>query len=626
MKLRIAFLLVYIFIGSVSAQAQNSAALVQVQPAMPKVGTTARITYNAANRSAVLKNVSEVWLVQRNGEKEFEQYKMTKQAGKWTVQIPVDFGATYVTYYFKSSGAEDLNGGHLWDFIAADVDGKPAKNAYYMRAFSYGGRGYTKEEAEKMQLVDWKKEAEAHSDAFYPNAMAWKAELAAATTDAAKEAVKTRLKTQLTNLWNANKGKYDYYSGIQTAYRLVGLNAEADAFKADVLAQAPSTEITLRNQLSDALRAPKGQTRCDKINAYMAQNGGSGIPSQLATSMVDSYAACKDQGNVAVWIERAMTDSYSKQSPSRTYARFAQMALGAGMNDLALDLAQKAIAQESKEFFSDFMHKTTETEWKPTSIAGDRLQMARDNLHGENLKSLAKVYAAKNDLDNAISSYKQAASLLQNDKDIFPTLAKAYEDKNDLQAAFDVFFNIAKKDRTDAKAIENLKRIYEKMKGSSDGYADVTSNLERIWATKPAPVYSVEEYGITRDPVQDLQMTLADAKQNNKTVMLFVGGEWCTWCHALTRYFKQNEKIAEALQDGFIIMKVNYSTENENKAFLDKYPSISGYPHLFFLDSTGKLLFSQSTGEIESGIGMGYDQDKILAMLHRWSPNRGTGK
>jgi len=66
-----------------------------------------------------------------------------------------------------------------------------------------------------------------------------------------------------------------------------------------------------------------------------------------------------------------------------------------------------------------------------------------------------------------------------------------------------------------------------------------------------------------------------------------------------------------------VVLKVNYSDENENKDFLGKYPKIRGYPHLFVLDSDGKLLHSQGTAELEEG--KGYNEQKVMAFLSKWA-------
>jgi hypothetical protein len=66
----------------------------------------------------------------------------------------------------------------------------------------------------------------------------------------------------------------------------------------------------------------------------------------------------------------------------------------------------------------------------------------------------------------------------------------------------------------------------------------------------------------------------------------------------------------------FIVVKVNWSPENQNEAVLSEYPRISGYPHLFVLDKKGKLLHSEDTGLLESGDH--HDHDKVIAFLKEW--------
>ena len=72
------------------------------------------------------------------------------------------------------------------------------------------------------------------------------------------------------------------------------------------------------------------------------------------------------------------------------------------------------------------------------------------------------------------------------------------------------------------------------------------------------------------------------------------------------------------MQENFLIMKVNYSDENKNKALLETYPDVPAYPHYFVLDSDGKFLHSQGTGELEEG--KSYDEEVFAAFLNEWKP------
>jgi thiol:disulfide interchange protein len=132
----------------------------------------------------------------------------------------------------------------------------------------------------------------------------------------------------------------------------------------------------------------------------------------------------------------------------------------------------------------------------------------------------------------------------------------------------------------------------------------------------PAPVYSVKDYDPKRDPAADLAAAIAQAKAGNKRILLQVGGEWCGWCHRLDEYFATHPAVARELQDGYVILKVNYSDENENAEFLSQFPKVEGYPHLFVLDRDGKLLHSQPTAALEHG--QSYGEPTVLIFLSSW--------
>lgn len=121
-----------------------------------------------------------------------------------------------------------------------------------------------------------------------------------------------------------------------------------------------------------------------------------------------------------------------------------------------------------------------------------------------------------------------------------------------------------------------------------------------------------------RDPARDLETAKVEAQRGGKRILLDVGGEWCSWCHILDKLVEGDAEIRSFRDANFVWMKVNYSEENQNKAFLSPYPEIKGYPHLFVLDAEGKLLHSQFTGDLEKG--KGYDRRKVLAFLKEWAP------
>lgn len=78
------------------------------------------------------------------------------------------------------------------------------------------------------------------------------------------------------------------------------------------------------------------------------------------------------------------------------------------------------------------------------------------------------------------------------------------------------------------------------------------------------------------------------------------------------------------LRNHFLIMKVNYSEDNRNEAFLKAYPKVPAYPHFFVLERDGSFLHSQGTAELEEG--RGYNEKVFLSFLTRWLPGaKGDG-
>ena len=140
--------------------------------------------------------------------------------------------------------------------------------------------------------------------------------------------------------------------------------------------------------------------------------------------------------------------------------------------------------------------------------------------------------------------------------------------------------------------------------------------LPALAAEDPHPL--PYEFDPARDPAHDLEAALRIARAAGRNVIVEVGGEWCSWCHILDRFFSANAEIKRYRDAKFVWLKVNWSKENRNDAFLRRYPAIKGYPHLFVLDASGRLLHSQNTDELETT--KNYDPAAMRAFLARWAP------
>jgi thiol:disulfide interchange protein len=124
----------------------------------------------------------------------------------------------------------------------------------------------------------------------------------------------------------------------------------------------------------------------------------------------------------------------------------------------------------------------------------------------------------------------------------------------------------------------------------------------------------------SRNAEQDIRDAVAEAGRTHRNVLVDVGGDWCSWCHAMDAFIEANRDVRSVLAESYVVVKVNVSPENENERALARFPAPSGYPHLYVLDGSGQLLHSQDTGELEAG--RSYDHGAFVAFLRKWAPAR----
>ena len=136
-------------------------------------------------------------------------------------------------------------------------------------------------------------------------------------------------------------------------------------------------------------------------------------------------------------------------------------------------------------------------------------------------------------------------------------------------------------------------------------------------------LYVVATYDPWRNPFADLDTAVQRAEAEGKRILLEIGGDWCIDCVRLDAFIAQNATVAAKLREAFLIVKVNYSPENQNRRFLSQYPEISWFPHIFVLESNGALLHSQDTRELTKQ--RSYSEDNILRFVERWARQRDGG-
>jgi thiol:disulfide interchange protein len=145
----------------------------------------------------------------------------------------------------------------------------------------------------------------------------------------------------------------------------------------------------------------------------------------------------------------------------------------------------------------------------------------------------------------------------------------------------------------------------------------LSASAKRTPKPLPPTPKAANSFDDSRDPAKDLEDTIAVAAKTNKRILLEVGGDWCVYCNIMDETFNSHPQLRKARDTNYVTLKVNYSKENPNEAFLSKYPKIADYPHFFVLDSKGVLLHSQPTHPFEHG--KKYNVSKIDEFLNKWS-------
>lgn len=117
----------------------------------------------------------------------------------------------------------------------------------------------------------------------------------------------------------------------------------------------------------------------------------------------------------------------------------------------------------------------------------------------------------------------------------------------------------------------------------------------------------------------DLAAALQTAAANHRRIIVDFGGNWCTDCHVLDTYFHDtaNRPLLEA---DFLLVHVNIGRLDQNLDLAERYqiPLRKGVPALAVLDSDGKLLYSQRTGEFEAMRRM--QSSAVTEFLTQWKP------
>jgi thioredoxin-related protein len=138
----------------------------------------------------------------------------------------------------------------------------------------------------------------------------------------------------------------------------------------------------------------------------------------------------------------------------------------------------------------------------------------------------------------------------------------------------------------------------------------------------PAASWSQEKpklYHPEANAQQEIDAAVARAAKEHKQVFLQIGGNWCKWCIRFHNLVQGNDSLHRLIDDNYVVVHVNYSPENKNEAVLEKLgkPQQFGFPVFVILNSKGKRIHTQNSGDLEQGEG--HSPDKVSAFLRQWT-------
>ena len=130
---------------------------------------------------------------------------------------------------------------------------------------------------------------------------------------------------------------------------------------------------------------------------------------------------------------------------------------------------------------------------------------------------------------------------------------------------------------------------------------------------------SKDIYPPSTDAHAEIKHALAQGAKEHKRVILVFGANWCYDCHVLDLAFHRPD-ISSLLGANYEVVHVDVGKGDKNQDLMQQYhvPMAKGIPALAVLDSSGKLLYSQTGGEFERARSLA--PEDLLQFLNKWKP------
>jgi thioredoxin-related protein len=244
-----------------------------------------------------------------------------------------------------------------------------------------------------------------------------------------------------------------------------------------------------------------------------------------------------------------------------------------------------------------------------------------DVYHGSNVFAIAKLLKDE-DMWVRLMAANSLSRFGRKAEPALPVLKRGLQDSNErIRNRFQETIEKieAAKDTTEAeqKHLRILKKISRFLKSLDKENSQSNTELKGENTQKEVDKKKREAiYDPNVDAAAQISAAIAQAKKDNKHILIVYGGNWCGWCYKLHDCFNQNADIKKLLKYEYELVKVDIRTNESLPKRFNAKPD--GYPYITVLDTEGKVLVNQSTVPLEEG--RAHVPEKVYAFLNEFKP------